>query len=52
MGSIISIIIDEGLLWLLNQLKAQGDIPADVTFKVSIYAGHASAAVPRGATTR
>jgi hypothetical protein len=36
--------IDEGLLWLLNQLKARGEIPQDVTFKVSIYAGHASAA--------
>jgi hypothetical protein len=36
--------IDEGLLWLLNELKARGDIPADVVFKVSIYAGHASAA--------
>jgi len=36
--------IDEGLLWLFNELKRQGDIPADVIFKVSIYAGHASAA--------
>lgn len=36
--------IDEGLLWLLGELKRRGDIPQDVTFKVSIYAGHASAA--------
>ncbi len=36
--------IDEGLLWLVNELKKTGDIPADVVFKVSIYAGHASAA--------
>jgi len=36
--------IDEGLLWLFNELKRQGDIPQDVVFKVSIYAGHASAA--------
>ncbi|MBN1284205.1 MAG: hypothetical protein JXB47_02290 [Anaerolineae bacterium] len=36
--------IDEGLLWLLNELKKRGDIPKDVVFKVSIYAGHASAA--------
>ena len=36
--------IDEGLLWLLNELRKAGEIPADVTFKVSIYAGHASAA--------
>lgn len=36
--------IDEGLLWLVGQLKKSGDIPEDVVFKVSIYAGHASAA--------
>ncbi len=36
--------IDEGLLWLLDQLKKAGEIPEDVTFKVSIYAGHGSAA--------
>jgi hypothetical protein len=36
--------IDEGLLWLLNELKKRGDIPSDVVFKVSIFAGHASAA--------
>jgi len=36
--------IDEGLLWLLNELKKAGEIPKDVVFKVSIYAGHANAA--------
>ena len=36
--------IDEGLLWLFDQMKRNGDIPEDVIFKVSIYAGHASAA--------
>lgn len=36
--------IDEGLLWLLNELKGEGLIPEDVIFKVSIYAGHANAA--------
>lgn len=36
--------IDEGELWLLNELRKNGDIPADTTFKVSIYAGHANAA--------
>jgi len=39
--------IDEGLLWLLNEMKKNGDIPTDVVFKVSIYAGHASAAGAR-----
>jgi hypothetical protein len=38
------LVIDEGLLWLLNEMKKNGDIPQDVTFKVSIYAGHANAA--------
>ncbi len=38
------LVIDEGLLWLLNEMKRNGDLPADVVFKVSIYAGHASAA--------
>jgi hypothetical protein len=36
--------IDEGLLWLVSQLKKNGDIPEDIVFKVSIFAGHASAA--------
>ncbi|MBI5960396.1 MAG: hypothetical protein HY866_16770 [Chloroflexi bacterium] len=39
--------IDEGLLWLLNELKKRGDIPQDVVFKVSIFAGHGSAAGAR-----
>ena len=38
------LLIDEGLLWLLNEMKKSGDIPEDVVFKVSIYAGHANAA--------
>lgn len=38
------LVVDEGLLWLLNELKKKGDIPEDVIFKVSIFAGHASAA--------
>jgi len=32
------------LLWLLNEMRAKGDLPPDVIFKVSIFAGHASAA--------
>lgn len=38
------LVIDEGLLWLLQQMKQNGDIPSDVIFKISIFAGHASAA--------
>jgi len=38
------LVIDEGLLWLLGELKKRGDIPQDVIFKLSVFAGHASAA--------
>ncbi|MFO7991141.1 MAG: hypothetical protein R6U61_02465 [Thermoplasmata archaeon] len=38
------LVTDEGMLWLINELKKKGLIPKDVTFKVSIYAGHANAA--------
>jgi hypothetical protein len=38
------LVIDEGELWLLNEMKKAGEIPADVTFKVSVYAGHGNAA--------
>lgn len=36
--------MDEGLLSLLNQMRKNGDIPKDVVFKVSIFAGHANPA--------
>ncbi len=38
------LVVDEGLLWLLAQMRKAGDIPKDVVFKVSIFAGHANAA--------
>ena len=38
------LIMDEGLLWLLNQMRRMGDIPNDVVFKVSILAGHGNPA--------
>ncbi len=38
------LVWDEGLLNLLNNMKINGDIPSDTTFKVSIFAGHANAA--------
>jgi len=38
------LVVDEGLLRMLNKMRENGDIPKDVTFKVSIYAGYASAA--------
>jgi hypothetical protein len=38
------LVIDEGLLYLLHQMRLAGDIPKEVIFKVSIYAGHANPA--------
>lgn len=38
------LVVDEGLLWALNELKKIGEIPKDVKFKVSIFAGHANPA--------
>ncbi|MGD2249396.1 MAG: hypothetical protein PVF58_13390 [Candidatus Methanofastidiosia archaeon] len=38
------LVMDEGVLWVVSRLQEDGVIPADVTFKVSIYAGHANAA--------
>ncbi len=41
------LIVDEGLLWLVNQLRKRGHLPRNVKFKVSIYAGHANPAGAR-----
>ncbi|RJQ06478.1 MAG: hypothetical protein C4551_08030, partial [Bacillota bacterium] len=38
------LVVDEGLLWVLNQLKRTGDIPPETVFKVSVFAGHANPA--------
>ena len=38
------LVVDEGLLWLLAQMRKAGDIPKDVVFKISIFAGHANPA--------
>lgn len=38
------LVMDEGALWLLSQLRKDGVIPKDTVFKVSIYAGHGNAA--------
>ena len=34
------LIYDEGLLWLLNQMREKNHIPADCKFKVSAHTGH------------
>lgn len=38
------LVVDEGLLWLLAEMRAKGDLPRDCIFKVSVFAGHANAA--------
>lgn len=34
------LVYDEGCLWLLNEMRKDGEIPADSHFKVSAHAGH------------
>lgn len=36
------LVYDEGLLWLLNQMRKDGEIPKDIKFKVSAHCGHAN----------
>ncbi|MDY7009385.1 MAG: hypothetical protein SVV80_01350, partial [Planctomycetota bacterium] len=38
------LVWDEGVLYMLNEMKKNGNLPEDLTFKVSIFAGHGSAA--------
>jgi hypothetical protein len=38
------LVVDEGLLWLLSEMRKAGDIPKEVVFKVSVFAGHGSPA--------
>ena len=34
------LVYDEGFLWVANEMRKGGELPADVTFKVSAHAGH------------
>lgn len=34
------LVYDEGLLWLLDQMREKGEIPNDCKFKVSAHCGH------------
>ena len=34
------LLYDEGLLWILNEMRKQGELPEDVKFKVSAHTGH------------
>lgn len=37
-------VYDEGLLWVLNELRKSGDLPADLHIKVSGHCGHGNPA--------
>lgn len=34
------LLYDEGLLWVLNEMRNQGELPSDSKFKVSAHTGH------------
>lgn len=38
------LLYDEGLLWVLNQMREDGEIPSNVHFKLSAHAGHSNPA--------
>jgi len=38
------LVYDEGLLWVLAEMRKAGDLPSDLHFKVSAHCGHANPA--------
>lgn len=41
------LLYDEGLLWVLNQMREESEIPSDVHFKLSAHAGHSNPAAAK-----
>jgi hypothetical protein len=41
------LVPDEGLLWLVNELRAKSVLPPETIFKLSVFAGHANPAGAR-----
>ena len=39
-GCLSFLVYDEGLLWVLNEMKVKGELPSNVKFKVSAHSGH------------
>jgi hypothetical protein len=39
-GARTFLVYDEGCLWLLDEMRKAGEIPADCSFKISAHAGH------------
>jgi hypothetical protein len=42
MGIRSVLIADEGLLWLVNEMKKQGDLPEDLVLKISVQMGQSN----------
>ncbi|EFL26433.1 LOW QUALITY PROTEIN: conserved hypothetical protein, partial [Streptomyces himastatinicus ATCC 53653] len=42
------LVADEGVLWLLHQLRERGELPADTTFKLSALVGPVNPGLVRG----
>lgn len=40
LGCLGFLIYDEGLLWVLNEMRKEGEIPSQCRFKVSAHCGH------------
>jgi hypothetical protein len=38
------LIYDEGMLWLVNQMRQEGELPREIVFKVSAHCGHCNPA--------
>ena len=38
------LIYDEGMLWLVNQMRKDGELPGEIIFKVSAHLGHCNPA--------
>ena len=38
------LLYDEGLLWVLNKMRCEGELPENVHFKLSAHAGHSNPA--------
>ncbi len=36
------LVYDEGLLWIMNEMRKKGELPPDTHFKVSAHCGHAN----------
>ncbi len=41
------LVYDEGCLWVLNEMKKAGELPAETRFKVSAHAGHGNPCAAR-----